>query len=125
MRRRPHPGRSSERRPESLDRFRDGVAELLQDDVVVGHLATRVEDFWGLAGHQERVWLLVTWSDGRQERIEEDYPPWTIVDEIREGTLRWTIDGQESHLEVRWLQGDDARAAWRLHGIHHPVGHYL
>ena len=109
----------------SLDRLRDGVAQLLKDGEVVGHLATRVEGFWGLAGRQDRVWLLITWSDGRRERIEEDYAPWTLVDEVRDGVLRWTVDERESVLEVRWLHGDDARAAWHLHGILRPVGDYL
>jgi hypothetical protein len=110
---------------EALEPFRDGVAELRQNDAIVGHLATQVEQFWGLGGRQERVWLLISWSDGRRERIAEDYPPWTSVDELRAGFLRWSVDAQELELKVVWLQGDDARLGWQRYGIHEPVGRYL
>jgi hypothetical protein len=117
--------RSKHVQDDSREPFRDGVAELRQDDVVVGHLATQVERFWGLGGHQERVWLLITWSDGRRERIEEEYPPWTSIDELRAGFLRWSVDAQELEFKVVWLQSDEARLAWQRHGIHEPAGHYL
>lgn len=57
--------------------------------------------------------------------MEEDYPPWTSVDELRAGFLRWSVDGQELELKVDWLQGDAARLAWQRYGMHEPVGHYL
>jgi hypothetical protein len=117
--------RSKHGQDEALEPLRDGVAELRQNDAVVGHLATQVERFWGLAGRQERVWLFITWSDGRRERIEDDYPPWTSVDELRAGFLRRSVDAHELEFKVVWLQGDDARLAWARYGIHEPVGHYL
>jgi hypothetical protein len=117
--------RSKRAQDDSLEPFRASLAELRQNDAVVGHLATQVERFWGLGGRQERVWLLITRSDGGRERIEEDYPPWTSVDELRAGFLRWSVDAQELEFKVVWLQGDDARLAWQRYGINEPVGHYL
>ena len=110
---------------QALDRFRQGIAELRRDDAVVGHLATEVEGFLGLGGRQERVWLLITRSDGRRERIEEDYPPWTSVQELRAGVLRWTVEGDKVQFEAGWLNGEQATEACRLYGIQKPVGHYL
>lgn len=109
----------------SLNEFRRGVAVLRADAEVVGHLATIVEPFRGPGGRRERVWLLVTWVDGRRDRIEEDYPPWTSVAEICRGFLTWTIDDRETKLEVAWLEGDSADEAWERYGIHDEVGHYL
>jgi hypothetical protein len=62
--------RSKHVQVDSLEPLRDGVAELRQNDADVGHLATQVERFWGLGGREERVWLLITWSDRRRDRIE-------------------------------------------------------
>lgn len=110
---------------QTLDRFRQGIAELHTDDAVVGHLATEVEGFLGLGGRQERVWLLITWADGRRERIEEDYPPWTSVKELHAGVLRWTVDGRQVQFKAVWLDGEQATEAWHRYGIHEPIGHYL
>ena len=109
----------------SLNEFRRGVAVLRADAEVVGHLATIVEPFRGPGGRRERVWLLVTWVDGRRDRIEEDYPAWTSVAEICRGFLTWTIDDRDTKLEVAWLEGDSADEAWERYGIHDEVGHYL
>ena len=110
---------------ETLDRFRQGIAELRHDDSVVGHLATQVECFLGLGGRLERVWLLITWADGRRERIEEDYPPWTSVEELRAGFLRRSVDGRQVQFEAVWLYSERATEAWHFYGIHEPVGHYF
>ena len=110
---------------ETLDPFREGIAELRRGGTVEGHLATQVERFIGLGGRQERVWLLITWADGRRERIEEDYPPWTLVNELRAGMLRWIVDQRQVDFQVVWLGGDQATEAWRQYGIHGPVGNYL
>lgn len=67
----------------------------------MGYLASVVESFWGLGGPfgtQEQVWLLVTWAGGQRERIEEDYPPWTSVEELQPhlangGRFRYRIHG--------------------------------
>ena len=59
-----------------LWRCREGVALLrTEDGQVAGHLAAIVDEFWSPGRPltwQERVWWLVTWSDGRRDRIEED-----------------------------------------------------
>jgi hypothetical protein len=43
------------RHDQTLDRFRQGIAELHTDEAVIGHVATEVEGFLGLGGRQERV----------------------------------------------------------------------
>jgi hypothetical protein len=67
------------------------------------------------------VWLLVTWTDGRRERIFEDYQPWTAVHELHSGTLRW--EGRD--LAVRRLQGDEHASAWNSFGIKEEIGAYM
>lgn len=101
---------------------------LTNDGEVVGHLASIVETFWGLGrplGLQERVWILITWSDGRRERIEEDYPPWTSVTEIRDGWVSWKTDGSEGHYEVIWLDEPERSRLWPEVGIVGDVGAYM
>jgi hypothetical protein len=115
---------SKDKPDDELGPLRDAVAELRLEGSVVEHLATQVERFWGVGGRQERVWLLITWTNERRERIEEDYPPWTLVEEVRGGSLRWTVDGQQVELDVAWLRGDQSREALRRYGIREPVGHY-
>lgn len=69
--------------------FDDGVFELSDDTGVVGHLSTVIERAWSPFRRHHQVWLLVTWADGRRERIFEDYQPWTAVRELQSGTLCW------------------------------------
>ena len=70
---------------------------------------------------------MVTWSDGRRDRIEEDYPPWTIVDEVRRGRveLETTPGAVASTFILEWLQGDDRAEAWRRYGITGEVEDYM
>lgn len=119
-----------ERDPD-LDPFRGGIAVLLEEDgTTAGYVATIVEEFWSPfrpLTWQERVWLLITWSDGRRERIEEDYPPWISVSEMRQGRLELERGpgGEPATFRVRWLEGDDREEAWSAHGITEEVGAYL
>lgn len=97
-------------------------------DEVLGHLASVVETFWGLGrpfGLQERVWILVTWSDGRRERIAEDYPPWTSVTETRDGWVSWETDGSEVRYDVTWLGEPERSRLWPQVGIVDDVGAYM
>lgn len=107
----------------ALDQFRQGIATLIDQDTVVGHVATLVEPFWSPSHPfrmQERVWLLVTWIDGRQEQLLEDYPPWTSVTELREGHFVWP-DHNDVDLTARWLIGAEQQQAWQRWGIiNHP-----
>ena len=117
-------------RDPELDPFRDGVAALRDDDGhVVGYLATVVGHFWTPfqpLTRQECVWWLVTWTDGRRNRIEEDYPPWTLVDEVREGYAELEVSPQEDRrFSIEWLEGDARAEAWQRYGILDDVGAYM
>jgi len=69
----------------SLGPFRGGVAVLRRDRGLAGHVATDIKTFWAPFGFSLRrqwyFWYSVVWADGRRERPEEDYPPWTVVAE--------------------------------------------
>ena len=113
-----------------LDPFRDGVAILRDSDgQVAGYLATIVDQFWTPfrpLTWQERVWWLVTWADGRRDRIEEDYPPWTLVQEVRKGYAELEINpGRDQRFQVQWLEGDARAEAWSHYGILDDVGAYM
>ena len=117
-------GRGGPRDP-ALDDFREGIAVLRQDGVVVGYVATIVESMWAPFRRQERVWLLVTWADGRRERIDEDYEPWIAVKELREGHFRWDSHQGEVDYTAEWLRGDERDRLWQAYGIHDDVGAYM
>jgi hypothetical protein len=118
-------------RDPALDPFREGVATLrTEDGQVAGYLAAIVDEFWSPGRPltwQERVWWLVTWSDGRRDRIEEDYPPWIIVDEVRRGRveLETTPGAVASTFIPEWLEGEDRADAWRRYGIRGAVEDYM
>lgn len=118
-------------RDPALDPFREGVAALrTEDGRVAGHLATVVDEFWSPSRPltwQERVWWLVTWSDGRRERIEEDYPPWTLVDEVQRGRVELEVTpGAEFSVFVpEWLEGDVRVQAWQEYGILGEIEDYM
>ena len=80
---------------------------------------------WVPFHRDERVWLLVTWVDGRRERIEEDYQPWISVAELREGHFVWQSPGGEVDFEAEWLSGAERDRAWESYGIHDDVGAYM
>jgi len=70
---------------------------------------------------------LVTWSDGRRERIEEDYPPWTLVEEVRQGRVELETEPgtKPATFVVRWLSGDERSRAWARYGITDEVEAYM
>jgi hypothetical protein len=95
-----------------LDPLRGGVAELRRDGEVAGHVATQVGTFWSPLSFSRRrrwwVWYIVAWADGARERSEEDYPPWTVVSEIRAGTFTWDDGGDhDGTYTVHWLPEPD------------------
>lgn len=92
----------------SLDAFRGGVAALRRDGQVAGHIATSVRTFWAPLSFSRRrqwwVWFIVVWANGERESPEEDYPPWTMVREMRSGTFSWDEeDEHRGHYTVEWL----------------------
>ncbi|HEX2895623.1 MAG TPA: hypothetical protein VHO29_16595 [Marmoricola sp.] len=107
--------------PDELAIFDRGVFELSDSRDVVGHVATLVERVWSPFRRHHQVWLLITWADGRRERVFEDYQPWTAVSELRSGALSW--EGLE--LAVRQLDADERTTAWDLYGITDAIGAYL
>lgn len=111
----------SSNRPTDLAVFDHGVFELSEGVDVVGHLSTVTEPIWSPFRRRHRVWLLLTWVDGRRERIVEDYQPWTLVHELQSGRLSW--EGRD--LTARALQGDERATAWEACGIKDEVGAYL
>ena len=119
--------------PASLAPFDRGLAELSDaNGMVVGHIATTVEPARNLFFRRiHLVWLLITWTNGKRERIIEDYEPWTYVAQLQDGWLLWDdlwddeVDAPATRYEARWLAGDERDEAWRRYGIHEPVGHYI
>jgi hypothetical protein len=109
-----------ERDPD-LDPFDGGCPALRRDGAIVGHVATTVGTFWspGRARTlQQWVWLVVVWADGAKERAEEDYPPWTYVREIQDGTFSWPHPGPRGgDYTVEWLPGDERGAMWAELGV--------
>ena len=101
----------------SLNVFRDGVAQLRQAGEARGHVATSVEHFWSFGRPltmQERVFLKITWADGRPVEVMEDYPTWkndkevwTVVDELRSGVLVPTT--HDAEYTITWLEGTSTR----------------
>lgn len=101
-----------ERDPE-LEPFRDGMAVLRSDNgEVAGYLWTTLDEFWSPGRPltwQQCVWYEVIWADGRRERVEEDYPPWTLVDEVRQGRVELEVGGEAATAATytaEWLEGD-------------------
>jgi len=101
---------------------------LIDHGEAVGYVATVVEPMWSPSHpfrQQEQVWLLVSWIDGSRERIFEDYPPWTAVEELRHGHFVWESPDGEIDLEASWLTGEERDHAWARYGILHDVSAYL
>ena len=105
-----------------LEPLRGGVAELLRDREVAGHVATQVTTFWAPFTFSLRrrwwVWYVVVWSDGQRERPEEDYPPWNVVRDMAAGRFVW--DENDSHrgeYSVEWLDDEDRQPTLDRLGI--------
>jgi hypothetical protein len=80
---------------------------------------------WAPFRRQEQVWLLVTWINGRRERIEEDYEPWTYVADLLDGHFKWESGTNEVVFHAEWLSGPDRDDAWEKYGILEAVGAYM
>jgi len=85
-----------------------------------------VDSFTGLFLRRgTRVRLLVTWLDGTREGIEEDYQPWTLVDDLLPGHVTWNNHSQEQDFEAEWLSGEHRDRAWADFSIHDAVETYM
>jgi len=108
-------------RDPALEVFDRGCLILRRDGVFAGHVATTLSSFWSPGRPftmQQWVWYLVVWADGERERPQEDYPPWTTVDEIQNGGFLWLDDGPRGGEYVaEWLPEPDARAQWDALGL--------
>ena len=97
-----------------LEPFDGGLAVLRNGDEVVGHVATVVGTFatpFRPVRPQPWVWFIVVWSDGTRERPIEDYPPWTFVTEMINGSFDWTTYPKDPHAGVyssQWLPASEA-----------------
>ena len=107
-----------------LDVFRNAVATLTLDGVVVGYVASRVSTFWGLGrptGLQECLWLYfhhLDDPDGNAERRhlwEEDYPPWALRPELESGSFH--DHDRDATYAFSWLEGAVRREALDLIGL--------
>lgn len=108
----------------ALDPFRDGVAELRLAEEIRGHVATSVVPFWSPGRPltiQERVFLKITWADGRPVEVIEDYPTWeldkevwTVLDEMRDGVL--VPNSHDTQYSITWLDGAERERAWASYG---------
>ncbi len=91
----------------TLDPFRGGVAVLFSNGDLAGHLAASVGTFWSPSRPLSRqwwVWFIVVWSDGVRERPFEDYPPFSVVEEIVSGTFTWEEAGPHGgSYTVEWV----------------------
>lgn len=100
--------------------FNDGIAVLRRDGEVCGWVATSVGHFrsicWPLK-RQTWVWFVVVWANGDRERSFEDYPPWTAVLELPEGTFNWDGAGHEGDYQADWLPAEEASATREALGL--------
>jgi hypothetical protein len=54
------------------------------------------------------VWYITAWLDGTRDSPEEDYPPWTIVEEVNAGRFEVDEGPHAGHYEVKWLGEPEA-----------------
>lgn len=105
----------------ALDVFDRGCLVLRRDGRVAGHIATTLSSFWSPSRpftKQDWVWLVVVWSNGDRERPLEDYPPWTVVDEIRKGAFTWDEgDAHRGQYSAEWLPDGERQEQWAALGI--------
>lgn len=99
------------------------IAEFVDDGAVAGWLAVQAAPFRDLLlTKQVGCWLLFTWADGSLE-IEEDYPPFALLPELRAGSYH--DEDRRTDYEVRWVTGDRRRELWERFGIHEDPGYYM
>ena len=108
-------------RDPALEAFDRGCVALRREGQVVGHVATTLSSFWSPGRPhtmQQWVWLVVVWADGDEERAEEDYPPWSYVREIQDGSFEWPYPGPRGGpYEAVWLPEEERAAKWTELGV--------
>ncbi|GAA1987766.1 hypothetical protein GCM10009718_26590 [Isoptericola halotolerans] len=96
--------------------FDRGCFVLQRDGEVAGHAATLVGEFWSPGRPltiQQNVWIVVVWADGGgREHSFEDYPPWTVVSEIRGGSFSWDDGPRSGTYTATRLPDAEADARW-------------
>jgi hypothetical protein len=104
-----------------LDPYRHGVAVVLDDEVVVGHLFHRVQVWWTVKGRVwprrrvdpvERLEWFLAWSDQGRTTLEgtshsEELD--LLLTEFAAGELQ--LRGKT--FQLRWLRGAEADQAWQ------------
>ena len=75
-----------------------------------------------LAADQAHPLLALFSWDGSIE-IEEDFPPYALVPELRSGT--WVEEERDASYSVRWVEGERRSELWARYGIHESPGHYM
>jgi hypothetical protein len=93
-------------RDPALDVFDRGCLTLRREGEVAGHVATSLGTFWSPSRPltvQQQVWLVVVWADGEREPSIEDYPPWSVVTEIKAGTFTWDHGPRSGTYTATWL----------------------
>ena len=103
----------------ALDVFDKGCLVLRRDGEVTGHVGTTLGTFWSTSRPltwQQWVWFKVVWADGVVEDSFEDYPPWTVVTEVLNGTFTWDEKGpHRGEHTAEWLPDGESR--WPELGI--------
>ena len=66
---------------------------------------------------QDWVWLLIVWANGSREWPIEDYPPWTIVNEIQRGNLSWDEGDHQGTYDVEWVPQSQRQEVRAVLGI--------
>ena len=105
----------------ALDVFDRGCFVLRRDGQVAGYVATTLGPFWSPGRPftmQDRVWLIVVWADGERGDPIEDYPPWSVVSEVRSGIFVHEEAGpRQGEYVVDWLLADQSEAQWAALGV--------
>ena len=63
------------------------------------------------------VWYLIVWCDGSREPAEEDYPPWSAVEEITSGFFTVELGDHAGRYDVTWLDPDESQRLRATFGI--------
>lgn len=101
----------------SLDVFDEGMFVLRRDGEVAGHVATIRSTFWSPSSPFRRqwwIWLVAVWPGGTKDYSVEDYAPWSVVTELKDGRVEWE-SGEIYDAEP--LPPDEARRMRDVPGI--------
>jgi hypothetical protein len=104
----------------SLDIFDQGIAVLRRGDEIAGYVVTKLSTMWAPSPpftRQDWVWLVIVWANGTRERPIEDYPPWTIVNEIQGGILSWGEGDHQGTYDVEWVPDSQRQEVRAVLGI--------